>query len=323
MAAMQGRLRAPHHRRDRGARTRFWCFTSFMGDDWSPNFDEKVVRYVVYQRECCAETKKKHYQGYIELFENLRMGQVKKILGDEKCHLEPRRGSRTAARDYCQKFATRILGTQVCFGTWRVDPSRKRKLCDMLARKADGTYVSLDDLIEESPVSYVRFSRGLDKLDARRKRKLAKVFRKVKVLVYVGPTGSGKTRKACSFPNHFKKPFSCGTSIWFDNYNDEKVLIIDDFYGDIKYGTLLQILDGYELQLPVKGAYVWAMWTTVIITSNVGPDQWYSKAFPNGASPALLRRITRIVHFPIPPHPLNQLADVVIANAFENPIDLT
>ncbi len=272
--------------RVRGPRGRHWCFTSFLGV-LPKKFDKNIVRYCVYQREVSPETKSEHFQGYIEFFDDKRMGQVKTVLGE--CHLEIRHGSRYEAREYCKKKDSAIADSQVEFGLWREDLSRKRKLGDMLK-----TDMTLDQIIELDPMSFVRYHRGLEKLYYRRQKKKARTFRKVQVSVYLGPTGSGKSRKALSSPNSY--PMPCSDKLWFDGYEGEKTLVIDDYSGDFRYSRLLRILDGHMVSLPRKGAFVWALWDKVIITSNISPDKWYPR---RSEIDALRRRINRIVYFPI------------------------
>ncbi len=271
-------------RNKRGPRGRHWCFTSFL--EILPRvYDKHLVRYLCYQSEIAPESKRPHWQGYVELYDDTRLGQLKKILGE--CHAEIRKGTRSAARQYCLKDETSVPNTRFEFGVWRIQNSRKRKLCDILKSS-----MSLADIIEDVPHQYVMYHRGLEKLFSLRLAKRAKTFRKVVVTVLVGPTGTGKTRRAIEEDpdDHFVMPAS--DKLWFDGYNGEKTLIIDDFYGNIKYGFFLRILDGYELQLPIKGGFIWALWTKVIITSNACPDKWYVR----GYTPALQRRINHVVH---------------------------
>ena len=56
---------------------------------------------------------------------------------------------------------------------------------------------------------------------------------------------------------------------WWDGYKQHECVIIDDFYGWIKYDDLLKICDRYPYQVPVKGSfeqftskYIWitSMW---------------------------------------------------------------
>jgi len=274
--------------RARGPRKRHWCFTSY-NDVLPSTFDDLVVRYVIYQREICPETKREHLQGYIEFFDNVRMGQVQQALGDPAVHVEPRKGSRTQAREYCRKSDTAIVGQQFEWGDWRQDVNRKRKLCDILK-----TDMTLEEVVTEAPHLFVMYHRGLEKLFARRQKKTARAFRNVQVTAIVGPTGAGKTKKATSGVDWYILP--TGDKLWFDGYEGEGTLIIDDFYGGIKYSHLLRILDGHAYQAAIKGAFVWARWTKVFITSNAEPKDWYSI---NDIS-AMLRRIDNIVHMDLP-----------------------
>ncbi len=266
-------------------RKRHWCFTSYLVGLDIP--DPLVVRYMIYQSEICEETKRPHYQGYIEFYDNVRLTKVKSTIGE--CHAEPRRGSRTAAREYCRKPESAVPNTVVEFGQWREDTNRKRKLVDLLR-----SGMSLTELIEEAPDIYVRYHRGLKSLFNLRQEKKAKVRRKVEVVVFVGPTGTGKTTLAAEEPDHYFLP--CTERNWFDNYRGQNCLILDDFYGNMKYSKLLRVLDGFELQCEVKTDFIWALWNKVIITSNVEPKNWYKHM--NGVlSLALCRRIGEIKFF--------------------------
>lgn len=260
---------------------RHWCFTSFV-DLRRVKFDPLVVRYCCFQLEICEETKRPHTQGYIEFFGGVRMGQVKSVLGE--CHCESRKGSRDQAREYCRKLATAVPNTFQEFGLWREDVSHKRKLADMLKAKC-----TIDEIIEVNPIDYVRYHRGLEKLAARRFAAAARKFRIVEVTVLVGKTGTGKTRRATQGVDWFIMPTS--ERLWFDGYNGEGTLILDDFYGNIRYSRLLRMLDGHALQMPVKGGFIWAQWTKVIITSNSYPNTWYK--IPN--IDAMNRRITDVI----------------------------
>ena len=72
-------------------------------------WNENEMRYLIYQGEKCPQTSREHWQGYVELHRPLNMQQVKDLLGHQKCHLEPRRGSKAQARDYCRKLESRVI----------------------------------------------------------------------------------------------------------------------------------------------------------------------------------------------------------------------
>lgn len=128
-----------------------------------------------------------------------------------------------------------------------------------------------------------------------RRRADHKVFEPVETHVLWGDTGSGKTRAAYEFdPDLWMVPHSDG-QLWFDGYVGQSTILIDDFYGWIKYGFLLRLLDGYKFDLQIKGGFTRKMWKTVIITSNKPPEEWYQQ----GVTPALRRRLTKTHTFQI------------------------
>ncbi len=282
--------------RVRSVKRNHWCFTSFLAK-LPVVFDPKTVRYIVYQKEICEDSKREHWQGYVEFFDQKRLGEVKLILGE--LHGEARRGSRTAAREYCMKTDTAVFNTVFEFGTWRQEANRKRKLSDMLL-----TNLTLDELIEQTPHYYVMYYRGLERLYSRRNAKRAKAHRNVEVEVYVGRTGSGKTTRATRGSDWYIMPI--GDKLWFDGYRNQATLVLDDFYGAIRYSYFLRILDGFCLSVPTKGGFTHALWTKVIITSNVGPEKWYKQ----GYTPALRRRITRVYYMDVV-EPVRQLPNIL------------
>ena len=122
-------------------------------------------------------------------------------------------------------------------------------------------------------------------------------FRDVKVYVRWGAAGTGKTREPYERGAHIFNDYSDG---WWDGYEQEPIILFDDFYGGIKWSFFLMLLDGYQLRLKIKGGFTYAGYHTVYITSNVHPSQWYSKAEgdgPRGMSEALERRIDLLTEF--------------------------
>lgn len=118
-------------------------------------------------------------------------------------------------------------------------------------------------------------------------------WRDVEVVVFWGKTGTGKTRTAMAEDSVYKLNTNNNGTLWFDGYDGEKTLVLDDFYGWIKYGELLTLLDGYPYRCQVKGSSVWARWTKVIITSNKRYEDWYMDRDIS----ALKRRISKIGEF--------------------------
>lgn len=78
-----------------------WCFTSFAEE--SPKYDAETMAYLVFQREECPETKRRHWQGYLQLKTKSRLASVKKLIADPAAHWEVARGTATECQAYCMK----------------------------------------------------------------------------------------------------------------------------------------------------------------------------------------------------------------------------
>lgn len=276
-------------------RKRNWCFTVHEKDGYdlgqhALEFEGHGVRYAIWQIETCPQSGRRHYQGYIEFDKSVRMGAVKRIIGDH-AHLEARRGTRDEARDYCRKEDTRTEGPYE-YGTWAVSRGgRPNVFSDIADRAKDGS--KLRDIMEEFPEQYIRYRRGIEAMVNMHSRKRACRWRDVEVLVYYGAAGSGKTRKAIDDAGDDFYILDQSERVWFDGYSGEGTLIIDDFYGWIKHGMLLRILDGHPYRAEIKGGFTYGEWRRVVITSNKHPEQWYQ----HGMTDALQRRINKIDHF--------------------------
>lgn len=107
--------------------------------------------------------------------------------------------------------------------------------------------------------------------------------RPVDVIIMWGPPATGKTYYAernadvlTGIDNARVYKWNPETGHkWFDNYNGQEVLLIDEFYGQTPIARMLNILDVYPMQLEVKGGMTHANWKQVIITSNSDPKEWY------------------------------------------------
>lgn len=262
--------------------------------DYSGMFDGMDnIRCAVWQMELSPETSRLHLQGYVEFTRSVRMVTIKRILG-ETVHLEGRKGSRQQAIEYCRKTDTRFAGPWEYGSLDDVQPGRRNDLHLLAEAIRDGA--SRRKVVEDFGHLYIRYSRGVENLLGVRAQYQVPEWRELTVVVYHGKAGTGKTRRAVEASPGDYFILQSGERVWFDGYEGEGTLIIDDFYGWIKYGLLLSMLDGYRLRVEIKGGFTYANWTKVYITSNDPPESWYQK----GMTDALRRRITEIHHFENP-----------------------
>lgn len=277
--------------------SRSYCFTTFEVDTFAvPDVPQKIA-YCIFQKERCPETQRDHIQGYVELKNPMRIAGVKTLFNDKTMHLEKRNGTRTEAREYCRKPESRIDGPWE-YGTWKEEAGQGKRsdLSEIYQDIKSG--MAKCDILEKYPATYIRCHNGINKaIFEVNTKKCSTIFRlKIKVIVLFGETGTGKTRRAFSKdPNLFKlDKSSSGDTIWFDGYEGQKTLLIDDFYGWIPWGSMLNYLDVYPVRLPVKGTHTFAGWNRIYITSNKPWNEWYKTIEDQSA---MERRIHKIVKF--------------------------
>lgn len=263
-------------------------------DTWKQLKPDEWIRYFIFQGEECGTTKRKHIQGYIELNKPTSIKRLKKILCDTTIHCEPRMGTQNDAIKYCSKTDTRIMDT-IIIGD-KANQGFRSDLESLYNDIRNGA--SWDDIIMNYPNQIVRYSRGIERLFNDLRASSIPNFRKVNTSILWGDAGTGKTKFV--YDNHeFNDVYRLrltNNSIWFDGYKGQSVLLIDDFYGQIKFHDMLEYLDGYKFQVPVKGGMVWKNWSNVYITSNKHPKNWY-KDFNCMDKREWCRRINNIVHF--------------------------
>lgn len=115
------------------------------------------------------------------------------------------------------------------------------------------------------------------------------------MVVYFGPTGSGKTHRAveCAPDAWLKRPPAYKGDNWFDGYAGEADVLFDEFSGAWFTADTLKVLwDRLPYSAPGKGLFGGIPWLakTVRVTSNTPPWDWY----PNISSAsweAIVRRV--------------------------------
>jgi hypothetical protein len=240
-----------------------------------------------------------HMHIMVEFTSSVAMTTVKKVIQDNTAHLEQRKGSYEDCKKYLGIEATaEWIEDLPQFVDGEVNRERavfKKKLScvpDILVigePKENGKHkTNLQDLknaIDEGATKAELWENYFGLMSVRHKAvdqymliKRKTMNRDVKVFNYYGSTGSGKTYRAFEMFGKdayilHKSPYN---NIWFDGYDGEKVLIIDDFKGWMEYSQLLRILDQYPLQVDVRGGKVWANWEKVVITSSKPVQQWYT-----------------------------------------------
>ncbi len=270
------------------SRKRDWCFTVHAGnfgdkseEDIIQQLKEVSCAYIVFQQETGAAREggiqRDHIQGYVMFKAAKTLQAAQAALGMGNVHMEQRHAPKISdAVNYCKKDATRRPGCNFLeVGVQPMDQGVKRTLAEACELSKTKGYKAV---AKEMPEEYVRFSRGLEKLDNIWAQTRVARHRDVQIIVLYGPSGCGKSY----FAEHYDEaedtyPTGDLKDLWLDGYSAERTLVIEEMKGHTPYRQLLRLLDGYRYNMPTKGGHVWANYTTVIITSNDRPEQWYGE----------------------------------------------
>jgi len=245
-------------------------------DRWQA-LKQSSIRYMVYQVEE-GKTGKAHIQGFIHFQRPVALSTIKSRLGSKSIHVEWVINDEAAA-EYCAKEEGRLwgpaeVGTKPDYAKKKVNPTEE--LAAMVKQGLTNAQIA-----EEAPWAILRHSRGIAELRYAHLESRASSFRTVEVILLTGDAGTGKTAYAIDQSEKdggYFKPDLSKKDIWFNGYQGQKNLILDDFRGkSTSFDNLLRLLDGHKLELPIKGGHTYALWERVWITSNQTPAEWYQR----------------------------------------------
>lgn len=274
MAAENPTIPADENRRKP---SRKWIFTlnNYNEADCACLQNLEVQRIVVGKE--VGENGTPHLQGFIVFKSNYRLSSLKKLL--PRAHWTIPVGTPDACWNYCVKEDAWLMKDNRVGQGARTDWALARQQAEA------GDWGAID------PSVLIRFPNGLLRVRELCLRAAQPNWREVRVYLYWGDTGTGKTRRAVEdgafIVNH-------GSTGWtFNGYDGEAAICLDEFYGDMPLRQLLRMCDGYRYNGQLRGGgVVPALWTRVYITSNANPREWYPHVKHNWWAP-FERRVTR------------------------------
>jgi hypothetical protein len=267
-------------------RIRNFCFTlNNPTDEETTQIQESDIwNYICWGEEVGVEGTF-HYQGYAELKSRTRLGALKKSAGFQRMHIENRKGSQTAAIDYCRKDG---------------------KFTEYGNKKKQGRRHDLSSVIDQCRESGTNMRRIMESCTnyqgLRMAEKLLPVFEEKRnwkpIVTWIhGPTGTGKTRLACAlFNNDFEEIYiKSEGSKWWPNYDAHHKLIMDDYRANwMPLSELLTLIDRYPRQVEYKGGFRQFVPKQLIITSIFSPQETYRSVGEDMNQ--LLRRIDETIY---------------------------
>lgn len=279
--------------------SKFWCYTWYDIDiDPADVIPKDTIGFHIYQLELCPKTEREHYQGYVVFNGNWRLKRLKKLISNT-AHWECRVGSHEEATAYCEKEESRYIdpriGCEVMYrwGSYKKYLSKQGERIDLYrAYESVMNQHSTIDIIHQDPSTFIKFHRGISVMKG-----YLSIKRNWKpdVLIYWGEPGSGKTRKASD--DNPVAYWKSSNSKWWDSYDGESCVIIDDFRFDWKDWSesyMLQLCDRYPMKVEAKGSSNEFLAKKIIFTSNHHPSEWCNWIWDTCP---MKRRVTSIVHF--------------------------
>lgn len=279
---------------DTKVRNRCWCFTwnnypenwtkDILTEDFVTNIFGKF-KYIIIGFEI-GESGTPHLQGYIEFNSARWFTAIKKI--NPNIHWEIRRGTPEQAIDYCKKD-----GNFVEYGEKPIGQGTRTDLLAMTYMLESGK--SERDVLLAHGDKALRVVSNLTKVKSLLREQ--KRNWEMDVRIYCGPPGTGKTR---SVWDEFgvNNVYAKMTGKWWDGYNFEPVVLIDDFDPDncfdMQYDFYLKLLDRYPVRVEYKGGSCEFCSKIIIFTSNYDPADWFKNKENRGA---FFRRIKTIKYF--------------------------
>ncbi len=253
---------------------------------------------------CISADGLKHLHMVLEDSAQVRFSALKKLY--PKAHLEPTRGNKEQAEDYIHKKGKfEEKGEQVLY------IAQYGKIKGSQGQRKD--FEVLEYLIEQgkTPVeimdmsfSYRRYEKYIRDAYFRKRARDTPFLREIKVYWHVGKSGSGKSYSCLELAKekgedniYLVNDYDNG---FLDGYNGQPVLFLDEFRGQIRFSTLLSMLQGYKQTFHARYTNVLGLWNEVHITSVLPPEMVYRRMVSENREidnyEQLKRRLTAIVY---------------------------
>jgi len=255
--------------------SRFRAFTFTINNYTSEDESSLLTlghRYLVYGREV-GECGTPHLQGYIVFRDGKSFKSVKSKM--PRAHIEQAKGDSDANFRYCTKdgdfFEDGERPASKAERAERAGDAEKSRWAEArLAARAGNFEAIPDDL-------FTRFDKFYERENKRHKPVPETLPHTSRHFWVYGTTGTGKSYSARMVGQHlgWRTFIKCAESKWWDGYDGEELVIIDDFdkYQVRDGGNMKRWLDIYPVPVQTKGGMMMIRPKCIIITSNYSPDE--------------------------------------------------
>lgn len=259
-------------------------------------------RYACYSHEIGCENHVYHIHIFLVFDEPVRFSTIKNAFPE--AHIDKCKGSIKENRDYVfksgkwadtEKEDSKLEGMQFEIGTAPIEIGQGHRSDLDRVEEMIESGMTPDDIFALS-ISYRLHEKEIRAQYMAKLKRETPLFRDVRVTWHVGESGSGKSYTMIKLmeenPNgvYLMNDYDGGG---LDLYQGERILFMDEFRGQIRYSTLLNLLDGYRTQVHCRYANVYALWTEVHITSVLPPEMVYNKMVTENKDTDTIRQLIR------------------------------
>lgn len=241
-------------------RARGWCFTinNYVTRDIE-NMKILDSIYRCYGLEVAPTTGTKHMQCFAYYKNPVPRSRII-VYFPRAANVQPIKGTPEQNIAYCSKEGQ--------FTEYGERPAQGKRNDLIVLREAIVTQSAVDVATDHFS-EFLRYGKMFDKY--KQLRMTDRNYKPIIMWIY-GPSGTGKTLFATKVAKTFY--VKDGTQ-WWDGYEQQDAIIIDDFDGKWPFRDLLRLLDRYPYQGQVKGGYVKINSPYIIITC----DRHYESVF--------------------------------------------
>lgn len=317
-----------------------YCFTYFPNEDedinevgieWFaaniPRTLKPAIKYLIMGEEFAPSTGKRHFQGYLELMDKMRINQIKNLLNTNEIHLEDAKGNREQNIKYCSKPNKEGEKEKQIFMNERFS---EQKILNQREQQNFNEYIKTHSLIDIEKKYPGRVFNQLGKIINYKHLHDQKAHTwngelKYKNYWIYGKQGTGKTSWVYRQAQRLGSLYRKNQNKWWDGYESQKIVLIDDWENGDKSDMFIQFIkqwgDRFSFSGEAKGAHqmIHPGRFFLIITSNHSIEESFTKA--SGVDlEAIKRRFSEIEIFEKEDIWLNNDLDETILekNPFEN-----
>lgn len=233
-----------------------WCFTinnytendKRLLDEWRDQ-KKSPAKYVLYAPEVCPTTGTPHYQGYVYFYNSRTLSAVSKYL--KRASLRACKGSVDHNYAYIHgpfddgKGKTKPINPDCVEHGEKPQQGKRTDINEVCALVQSGA--NMREIIPQA-TSYQSIRMAEISLKYFEKPRETRT----EMYWFYGPTGTGKTYSAAEL---CEDPYICmETSKWWEGYDGQEDVIIDDYRRDFcKFHELLRLFDYLPYRVECKG----------------------------------------------------------------------